>query len=149
MKTLLIITLLFLCSCTTTSVTVTDDDGRDWDIKYTAFGNKNLQNVNATVGLVKFSIGSSSQDTPTMDSKLLDSVLSGKLVPAQQRVLSPPNNAEVIYEAGIKQGMRSMNNNISSYEVYTPNETLDVKADEAGNVWINDRINPQLPLKQK
>jgi hypothetical protein len=47
--------------------------------------------------------------------------------------LVPPDNADVIYEAGIKEGQRL--------------QSKQFRVDEAGNVWINGRINPPLPLK--
>lgn len=82
MKSLLVV-LFLLAGCTTTSVEVVDGNGVSWDISYTAFGKKDLKDVNAQVGAVQFSLGSSSQDTPTISNEVIACLIAPALCQPQ------------------------------------------------------------------
>jgi len=64
-KLIILIMLLVLTSCKSVGVKVTDPNNADWDISYFIWGKSNLQDVEASVGDVRFKLGSSSVDTPT------------------------------------------------------------------------------------
>lgn len=65
MKKLLLIFLLVLVSCKSVNVQVKDQNNVDWDISYFVWGKSSLQDVDAKVGDVTFTLGSSQTDTPT------------------------------------------------------------------------------------
>ena len=76
---LMVMVVLFLYGCTTAKVKVTDDSGIGWDIRYTTFGKKDLKDVRAAVGNIEFSLGSSSQDTPTLSNAEIACILAPEL----------------------------------------------------------------------
>ena len=85
MKTgLMILMVLTLTACKSVGVTVTDQNGTDWDINYRVFGKSELSDVSATVGNVSFNLGASSNDSPTGTDKVIDAFITGKLVAVPQ-----------------------------------------------------------------
>ena len=79
MKILTALLIILLSGCTTTRVNVVDKNGVSWDISYTAWGRKDIQDVHAAVGNVTFDLGSSSQDTPTINNEVVACMLAPQL----------------------------------------------------------------------